>query len=91
MEDMWRSRAKPTPLDFDAIREGTFTLPNQPLQHANGVSAPATSKKAANGSTNGPSGSAATESLLNGGTSTSAGLKDQRALTLRDNLELFCL
>ena len=90
MADMWRSRAPPTPLDFDKIRDGTFVLgrPQQNGVHANG-SAAANGKP---GEASGSGGSASTEKLLNGSSSTSAsgaGLKDQRALTLQDNLELF--
>lgn len=91
MADMWRSRAPPTPLDFDAIRAGTFILA-RPSQ--NGATA-----SAAEGKTNGVKGSSGTEKLLNGAsgpsstpataTSNGAGLKDQRALSLQDNLELF--
>ncbi|KAG5642065.1 hypothetical protein DXG03_003642 [Asterophora parasitica] len=58
MADMWRSRAPPVPLDFDAITEGTFALRGNTLS-------------ASCDATNG------------------AGLKDQRALSLRDNVELF--
>lgn len=90
MADMWRSRAKPTPLDFEGIRDGTFIIEKQ-IGDTN-----------TNGQTNGngrvikplpkagPSGSAVTEKLLNRPSSTSsAGLKDQRTLSLQDNLELF--
>ncbi|KAM5541730.1 hypothetical protein V8D89_004459 [Ganoderma adspersum] len=87
MADMWRSRAPPTPLDFDGIRDGSFTISKpQPLTngvHPNGNGAAA---KTVNGNGDAkPSGRAATtEEQLNG-----AGLKDQRALSLQDNLELF--
>ncbi|RDX46452.1 hypothetical protein OH76DRAFT_1406967 [Lentinus brumalis] len=91
MADMWRSRAPPTPLDFDKICEGTFSL-NRPQQngvHANGSAASNGKPGQASGS-----GSASTEKLLNGSSSSSgsasgAGLKDQRELSLQDNLELF--
>ncbi|KAI0693160.1 hypothetical protein BC835DRAFT_1508132 [Cytidiella melzeri] len=89
MEDMWRSRAKPTPLEFDGILDGTFTL-SQAFQQPNGASphAPVNGNVASSSASG--SGSAATEKLLNGSSSSSAaGLKDQRMLTLRDNLELF--
>ncbi len=91
MADMWRSRAPPTPLDFDKIREGTFSLhrPQQNGVHANGSAASNGKPGQASGS-----GSASTEKLLNGSSSSSgsasgAGLKDQRELSLQDNLELF--
>ncbi|OJT14808.1 Ubiquitin-activating enzyme E1-like [Trametes pubescens] len=85
MGDMWRSRAPPTPLDFDAIRAGTFVLARK---SKNGAVAP---------QTNGTTGSSVAEKQLNGGSTSAsvsaeangAKLKDQRALTLQDNLELF--
>ncbi|KAJ3559542.1 hypothetical protein NM688_g281 [Phlebia brevispora] len=89
MADMWRSRAKPTPLDFEGIRAGTFKMEKKVngngLSNGNGIATPAALEA-------GPSGSAATESLLNGSgstSSTSSGLKDQKSLSLQDNLELF--
>jgi len=70
MSDMWRSRAPPTPLDFDAILDGSF--------HPRDNSALSTTDNGSSvtnghikGSFNGPS------------------LRDQRTLTLKDNLELF--
>ncbi|KAG6908635.1 hypothetical protein DXG01_003813 [Tephrocybe rancida] len=67
MADMWRSRAPPVPLDFDAILDDTFVLRAEVApQTASGSKFPAPS---ANGS--------------------GSGLKDQRALSLRDNVELF--
>lgn len=87
MEDMWRSRAKPTPLDFDGIREGTFSLPSKPTQQLNGGS---TVNGSSDLAANGASGSSAMKRPLeNRPLSTSAGLKDQRDLTLQDNLQLF--
>lgn len=96
MADMWRSRAPPTPLEFDGITSGTFVLEKSTPAangHQNGVKDGKNGKKT-NG-TQEKSGSAATEALLNGAASSSAastsaaGLKDQRALSLRDNLDLF--
>ena len=95
MEDMWRTRAKPTPLEFDGIKNGTFTIEHKPAggaPQANGSSSKLHADGAVvNGSTAG--GSAATEKILENGSSAAstskAGLKDQRALTLQDNLELF--
>ncbi|KAI0685827.1 repeat in ubiquitin-activating protein-domain-containing protein [Cytidiella melzeri] len=65
MEDMWRSRAKPTPLEFDGILDGTFTL-SQAFQQPNGASphAPVNGNVASSSASG--SGSAATEKLLNG-------------------------
>ncbi|KAI0327705.1 hypothetical protein GY45DRAFT_1327242 [Cubamyces sp. BRFM 1775] len=87
MADMWRSRAPPVPLEFDAIRAGSFVL-NRPSQ--NGAAAPPVQEQ-----TNGAKGSTSTEKMLNGSSSSTnastsgAKLKDQRALSLQDNLELF--
>ena len=94
MADMWRSRAPPIPLEFDKILEGSFPLIS-PQQ--NGLRP--------NGSSNGNARAAARERetvgtgkaevKVNGTAPVSApsasgsGLKDQRALTLQDNLELF--
>jgi ubiquitin-like 1-activating enzyme E1 B len=86
MADMWRSRAPPLPLDFDAIKDGTFILREPSIAQASS----GTSKGMANGVVNsGTSGSKSTEKLLNGTNGTAAGLKDQRSLTLGDNLALF--
>ena len=89
MDDMWRARAPPVPLDFDKIRDGTFVL-NRP--QPNGVHPHANGADTANGNAKAPAvgGSTSTEKLLNGSSSANAaGLKDQRALSLQDNLELF--
>jgi ubiquitin-like 1-activating enzyme E1 B len=74
MADMWKSRAPPTPLDYDTILDGTF----QPSRaHASAISSNgSTSKSGANG--------AAAQATTSAST-----LKDQRALSLKDNLELF--
>lgn len=89
MADMWKSRAPPTPLEFDAIRNGTFKLEKDNAQ-TNGTSD--TNRSATNGSSPSAPGSAATEKVLNGAQTAStakSSLKDQRALTLQDSLELF--
>ena len=95
MADMWRSRAPPLPLDFDAIRIGTFILREEPPAQTN-VAPNGSPKGKANGMTNNvASGSKGVEKLLNGANGangsapTAAGLKDQRSLTLGDNLALF--
>nr|BAF64519.1 Uba2 [Coprinopsis cinerea] len=82
MADMWKSRTPPTPLDYDGILSGEFTAkkPNAPAPPvANGNAVASSSKSSdtaapANGQTNGKS---------------TSGLKDQRSLSLKDNLELF--
>lgn len=93
MADMWRSRAPPTPLDFDAIRAGTFAAERKGQAEA-ATNGNGSSNRHANGSDSQASGSTSTEKMLNGvasstGSHSSAGLKDQRALSLQDNLELF--
>ncbi|EKM53222.1 uncharacterized protein PHACADRAFT_175614 [Phanerochaete carnosa HHB-10118-sp] len=99
MADMWRTRAKPTPLDFNGIKNGTFCIAHKrtggALQVNGGSSKQPADGALVNGDTAG--GSAATERMLDGTPSASglkagwgsAGLKDQRALTLQDNLGLF--
>jgi ubiquitin-like 1-activating enzyme E1 B len=89
MSDMWRSRSPPVPLDYDGIMDGTFVLRSDVPESSN------------NGSIASGSGSNSTpvESKVNGhvdglpngivGVEAANGLKDQRALTLRDNLSLF--
>ncbi|KAF8154730.1 hypothetical protein B0H34DRAFT_717633 [Crassisporium funariophilum] len=93
MADMWRSRSPPTPLDFDAIEDGSFEVHGaeswSTSTHGNGnanavasgsgnAHASSSTAKAVNGHANG-----------NGNASHGQGLKDQRALTLKDNLDLF--
>ena len=77
MADMWRSRSPPTPLDFDSIMDGSFDLNGATNAVASG-SGSDLSSKLPNGQLNG-----------NGNIPLGEGLKDQRALTLKDNLELF--
>jgi len=97
MEDMWRYREKPVPLDFDAIREGKFVLRGEVgstakdlLKGANGArdecsndktSVNGAHKHTANGTAH-PANGISTGTAFNG-------LKDQRALSLRDSLMLF--
>jgi ubiquitin-like 1-activating enzyme E1 B len=83
---MWRSRSPPTPLDFDSIMDGSFDLNGADSLDTNAV---------ASGSGSGRSSSSSSGNLPNGqlngngNVPPSEGLKDQRALTLKDNLELF--
>ena len=67
MADMWRSRDKPTPLDFDAIVEGNFMV----KESTKNAASSSNTKGQVNGYANGASWS-------NG----NGGLKDQRTLTL---------
>lgn len=90
MADMWRSRAPPTPLDFDAIMDGSFSHKKTPANGVNGK------EHAVNGKGNAhASGSKAVEELLHSSPNGDApntntkGLKDQQVLSLKDNLELF--
>ena len=75
MADMWRSREPPTPLDFEGIRSGTFVLSKKAHKEDAAAQSAPKATGAANGSTS-------------NGASTS-GLKDQRALSLKDNVDLF--
>jgi len=82
MKDMWRMRAPPIPLDYDAILDERFegrptngTTTNRPP--------PETEQLNSKGTSNGVAPPASS-------TSTSQGnIKDQKALSLKDNLELF--
>ncbi|KAG6333441.1 hypothetical protein ID866_5643 [Astraeus odoratus] len=85
MSDMWRSRAAPTPLDFDAIEKGTFVV-KEPIKSTVGVNGSSSSKPQINGYVNGSATTSTPASKTNG---TNGGLKDQRALSLQDNLALF--
>jgi len=69
MADMWKSRSPPTPLDFDAILDGTFHSQNN-VRSVN--------DSESNSVNDNSSGS--NQTIV---------LKDQRALTLKDNLDLF--
>ncbi|KAH9006577.1 hypothetical protein EDB86DRAFT_2874952 [Lactarius hatsudake] len=97
MEDMWRFRDKPVPLDFDLIQSDQFILRGQA---ASAVDSPADgSSHHANGGRDvdvQPSGSTSshngnsTAAIVNDTTvRPSHGLKDQRSLSLRENLVLF--
>ncbi|KAK1230948.1 E1 ubiquitin-activating protein uba2 [Marasmius sp. AFHP31] len=77
MSDMWRTRTPPTPLDFDRIMEGSS---DPPKTHGETLNTSANgSDPTPNGQTNGkaPSGKG------------QPSLKDQRTLSLKDNLLLF--
>ncbi|KAH9950844.1 hypothetical protein B0H21DRAFT_863854, partial [Amylocystis lapponica] len=99
MADMWRSRAPPTPLAFDAIADGTFSLDAKRAEvqsqngrgHRKSAKVPVTKGNQGISGASG-SGSAGTEKTLNGTSSSASsatGLKDQRSLSLHDNLDLF--
>ncbi|KAF5392394.1 hypothetical protein D9757_001545 [Collybiopsis confluens] len=81
MSDMWRHRDPPTPLDYDAIMNESF------------VGARSTAPPQVNGAVN-TNGKPNGENSVQPAASTSAAgpkiaLKDQRKLTLKENLELF--
>lgn len=91
MEDMWRFRDKPVPLDFDLIKKDQFSLRGQVF---GGVNPPADGilhpmngdSEHLNGSVTSQNGSSATPaSVVRPG----HGLRDQRSLSLRENLNLF--
>jgi ubiquitin-like 1-activating enzyme E1 B len=97
MEDMWRFRDKPVALDFDLIQGDQFILRGQ-AANALDVSADIM-KRSANGggdvdgrlngsSTTFPNGSN-TPTTKASTVRSGHGLKDQRSLSLRENLELF--
>lgn len=78
MEDMWKvqGRVKPVPLEYEAIISGAFVTP--PVRKA----APANGKTGAENGKNGVEKAPAEVAKT-------AGLKDQRELSVKDNLELF--
>jgi ubiquitin-like 1-activating enzyme E1 B len=80
MADMWRSREKPTSLDFDAIMDGSFVVKEPSKSGA----APANSKQQPNGHINGDA-----KASISASQKGQSGLKDQRALSLQENLSLF--
>jgi hypothetical protein len=75
MADMWKTRAPPVPLSFEGIKDGTFILRGKAANTVmlNGTTAPVNSQNGNGASTS----------------TTSTGLRDQKTLTLQDNLELF--
>ncbi|KAJ7510269.1 hypothetical protein B0H11DRAFT_1181473 [Mycena galericulata] len=91
MSDMWRARAPPVPLDFDAILDGTFELrreepPAVVATAPNGKSNGAPKNVNAVASGSGSNGANGVDSTPPGAGS---GLKDQKQLSLKDNVLLF--
>ena len=86
MEDMWKSRKPPVLLDRQHILDGTFELSQQVKRH--NVSNAEQNGTSSNGATPTPTGEKRAETSQNG-TQTVGGLKDQRTLSLRDNLMMF--
>jgi ubiquitin-like 1-activating enzyme E1 B len=97
MEDMWRYRDKPVPLDFDLIQSDQFVLRGQVIgavdAPADGVLRPANGDSGVEGHLNGSvtsrNGSSATPNSNASADKPGHGLKDQRSLSLRENLTLF--
>jgi ubiquitin-like 1-activating enzyme E1 B len=87
MDDLWNKpgRVKPVPLESTGIMSGSFQTP--PLRAAAQSS---TGPANANGASGSASTSTAAPAQTNGSSKVdSARLRDQRVLTLKDNLELF--
>jgi ubiquitin-like 1-activating enzyme E1 B len=82
MPDMWRHRKPPVPLDYDKIVDGSFELR---------AAKPSTGGTAEHGEVT--NGKISNVTNTNGKSSivglAGAKLKDQRTLSLKDNLELF--
>ena len=79
MSDMWKSREPPVALDFDQIADGSFSLP---VRNTNTASSSKPSGKVQkNGNSSAPNGT--------NGASSASGLKDQKDLSLQENLVLF--
>jgi ubiquitin-like 1-activating enzyme E1 B len=89
MSDMWRSRSPPVPLDYDGIVEGTFVLRSEGSKSSNKASADRESNRKDTVVEPEVNGRVHSQPNGTGIVSTTKGLKDQRALTLRDNLLLF--
>ncbi|KAG8942661.1 E1 ubiquitin-activating protein uba2 [Tulasnella sp. 424] len=84
MADMWKARKPPTPLDRDSILADQFTPPAVPAPSSSETSGPSTANVTANGT--------GSSTVPNGGVASSsaqAKLKDQRQLSLKDNVQLF--
>lgn len=80
MDDMWKNRTPPTPLDFEKIANGSFNLRSYNMPE------PGPSKMRHDLKTG------MTQSVMHNGTKDStdlSGLKDQRQLSLQENLVLF--
>lgn len=85
MEDMWKvqGRVKPVPLEYEAIMSGTFVTP--PVRKAATANGKTPASENANHAENGTNGVEKPPADV----AKTAGLKDQRELSVKDNLELF--
>ena len=100
MEDMWRFRDKPVPLDFDLIQNDQFILHGQAVNTVDpsptptgGILHPVNGDSSVdmrlNGSIANRKSSSASSTPKGSAAKSSHGLKDQRSLSLRENLALF--
>ena len=93
MEDMWRFRDKPVPLDFDLIQSNQFVLRGQATVGDDGTSRHLNGGRDVDvypsGSAPNPNGNSTAAIVNNTTVRPGHGLKDQRALSLRENLVLF--
>ncbi|OCH85042.1 hypothetical protein OBBRIDRAFT_785397 [Obba rivulosa] len=95
MEDMWCTRAPPTPLDFDAIVNHSFVLQKRADAgspngvHTNGQTSNGASAADASNATQENGANGASSSMAGASSSSAAKLKDQKSLSLKDSLELF--
>jgi ubiquitin-like 1-activating enzyme E1 B len=97
MEDMWRFRDKPVPLDFDLIQTDQFILRGQVVSAIDitidGIQRPANGASGLDGRLNGTTtshnGISASSTPKESAPTSGHGLKDQRSLSLRENLALF--
>jgi ubiquitin-like 1-activating enzyme E1 B len=89
MEDMWKveGRVKPVPLEYESIMSGSFvTPPVRKAAQANGKNGTApTNGKSESAPGNGKNGVEKAPADV----AKTGGLKDQRELSVKDNLELF--
>ncbi|KAG9016686.1 E1 ubiquitin-activating protein uba2 [Tulasnella sp. 427] len=84
MSDMWKARKPPTPLDRELILADKFAAPPVPAPSSSEKTGPAAANVIVNGT--------GSSTIPNGGVASSssqAKLKDQRQLSLKDNVELF--
>ena len=98
MEDMWRFRDKPVPLDFDLIQSDQFVLRGQAVNavdpsSTDGILRPVNGDSSVdmrlNGSIANRKSSSASSTPKGSAAKSSHGLKDQRSLSLHENLALF--
>ncbi|KAF5364953.1 hypothetical protein D9758_008117 [Tetrapyrgos nigripes] len=97
MADMWRHRAPPTPLNFDQIMDGSFVMKrvvSAPEPSANGHPPHGAAPVLVNGQSGKSGSNSKAESSTNSnsgaeGSSSKVALKDQKKLSLKENLELF--